>query len=114
MAVDMTPAELLRMRLGESYPEGGSASDTLFTDAEIETIIKMAPSSGRAAFEGWRVKAAKLSTLVDTTEGNTSRKFSQSLANAEKMMRQWSRSGDGATEGRARVGRIRRSDDQWY
>lgn len=109
----LSETDKLRQVLGEQVPEGGSAGDTLFTDIEIVDLIDSTPTSDRAALEGWRVKAAKLSSLVDTTEGNSQKKFSQLLANAMNMVKLYTRSSAGPTEGRSRVGRIVREPIEW-
>lgn len=107
-------SDRLRQLLGESIPDGGSAADTLFKDHEIEDLLERGLGDAEiAAYEGWRVKAAKLSSLVDNTEGNVQRKFSQLLSNAEKMVKMYLRSSSGPTEGRARVGRIKRDAVEW-
>ena len=105
--------EKLRALLGEPIPEDGTDKDTLFLNVEIEQLLESNPNLDRAAFEGWRIKAARYSSLVDTTEGNTQRKFSQLLANAHTMMKVYERDRSGPTEGRARVGRIIRPGVEW-
>lgn len=110
----LTDDERLRQLLGEQVPEGGHARDTLFSDLEIEDLLELTDSDvERAAYEGWRVKAAKLSSLVDNTEGNIQRKFSQLLDNAETMLKVYQRSSSGPTEGRTRIGRIVRPGVEW-
>ena len=109
----LTNDEKLRQFLGEMIPDDGADSDTLFLDVEIEQLLADNPSLERAAYEGWRIKAAKLSSLVDTTEGNAQRKFSQLFANAESMIKTYQRSSGGPTEGRTRVGRISREAVEW-
>lgn len=110
----LTDAERLRQLLGESVPTVGGEADTLFSHEEIKDLLEMnAGDVERAAYEGWRVKAAKLSNLVDTTEGNSQRKFSQLHASAVEMVKHYGRSSGGSTEGRARVGRIRRPEIPW-
>jgi hypothetical protein len=109
----LTDSEKLRQLLGESVPSDGSEADTLFTDVEITEFLLEAPSIEKAAYEGWRVKAAKLSNLVDTTEGNSQKKFSQLLDNALEMVKMFQRSSEGATEGRTRVGKIKRPAVPW-
>lgn len=114
----LTSSEKLRQLLGEQIPDGGTEADTLFTEEEIEDLLVSVPEGSedgmeRAAYSGWRVKAAKLSNLVDTTEGNVQRKFSQLLDNAQDMLKVYSRTSSGATEGRARVGRARRAGVEW-
>lgn len=109
----LTEDQKLRQLLGEDIPEGGVADDTLFSNAEIVDLIETNPNMDRAAYEGWRAKQARLASLVDTTEGNSQRKYSQLLTNAEKMVASYRRSSEGATEGRTRIGRIRRAGVEW-
>lgn len=96
----------LRALLGESITEDTSEGDTLFTNEEIANLVASNPSVERAAYEGWRIKAARLGNLVDTTEGNSQRKFGQLLDNALNMVKLYQRSSEGPTEGRTRIGRI--------
>lgn len=104
----------LRALLGEDIPEDGSASDTLFTNAEIQSYLDANPGNiERAAYDGWRVKAARLANLVDTTEGNVQRKFSQLSTNAEAMVKVYLHAVDGPIEGRTRVGRAVRPGVEW-
>ena len=101
----------LRGLLGERIPSGGNESDTMFSDVELQEMLDKANQDmDRAAYEGWRAKAAEFANLVDTTEGNYSRKFGQLLDNANTMARLYSRAG-GSVEGRTRIGRIRRAED---
>lgn len=103
----------LRQLLGEDIPDGGTDEDTMFTDQEIIDLLDSNPDVERAAYEGWRAKAARFASLVDTTEGNSQKKFSQLLDNAESMVKLYLRSSVGPTEGRTRVGRIRRPGVEW-
>lgn len=98
----------LRLLLGEQIPEGGDEADTLFTDEQLEEWIDESGDVERAALDGWRAKAAHFANLVDVTEGASSRAMSDLLTNAEKMVRIYLRSSGGPTEGRVRIGRIRR------
>lgn len=103
----ITDAERLRALLGEEIIPGSVATDTLFSDAQITDLLLQAGNNlDRAAFEGWRIKAASLANLVDVTDGNASRAMSDLLSNAEKMVRFYQRSSAGPTEGRTRIGRI--------
>jgi hypothetical protein len=105
-----TDQERVRRLLGESIPEGGSESDTLFTDAEIDDFLLLGGNNlERATYEGWRAKAARLSDLVNITEGNASRAMSDAHKHALDMVKQFARSAGGPTEGRTRIGKIRRS-----
>lgn len=110
----LTDNEKLRQLLGEQVPASGSELDTLFTDEEIQDFLTEFPDMDRAAYEGWRAKAAKLSSLVDNTEGNVQRKFSQLLDNALDMTKMYYRSSGGPTEGRTRIGRAKRDPVQWH
>lgn len=106
----ITDVDRLRDLLGEGIPEGGDESDTLFTDEKINDLLLSAGNDvERAAYEGWRVKAARLSDLVDITEGNASRAMSDAHAHALDMIKHYQRASGGPTEGRTRIGRIRRS-----
>lgn len=109
----LTDTDRLRSLLGEDIPRDGKDSDTLFSEEEIQDLLVRFGDMERAAYEGWRVKAARLSNLVDTTEGNVQRKFSQLLAGAQDMMKSYSRSSSGATDGRTRIGRAVRPGVEW-
>lgn len=109
----LTDNERLRSLLGEDVPVDGSAAETLFSDEEIDDLLNRFSDMERAAYEGWRVKAARLSNLVDNTEGNIQRKFSQLLDNALDMQKGYLRSSSGPTEGRTRIGRTVRPPIQW-
>lgn len=105
----LSDAERVRQLLGESIPTGGDASDTLFTDEEIDSLLADSNNDvERSAYEGWRAKAAKVANLVDVTEGNASRAMSDLHAHALDMVKLYARSSAGPTEGRTRIGRIRR------
>jgi hypothetical protein len=108
-----TDADRLRALIGESIPPGGEDVDTLFTEAEIQDILDQSDDVERAAYEAWREKAAKLANLVDTTEGNSQKKFSQLLDNANDMIKLYLRSSGGPTEGRTRIGRLTRPGVEW-
>ena len=110
----LDPDERLRQQLGEMIPGGGSDADTLFSDDEIDDLLEQYPDMDLAVYEGWKIKAAKLSNLVDTTEGNSQRKFSQLLTNATTMLKTLSK-GPGSEDlgGRSRVGKIKRPPVPW-
>jgi hypothetical protein len=71
--------EGLRLRLAEKIPEPGSASDTIAASSSLL----------QATVLGWQMKAAELSRLVDTEEGDSKRKLSQRYTQAEKMVKVW-------------------------
>jgi len=106
----LSNAQRVRSLLGESIPSGGRASDTMFSDAQIEDFLTLANDDvERAAYEGWRAKAANFANLVDVTEGNASRSFSDLLDNANSMVKLFAKSSGGSTEGKTRIGKIVRS-----
>ena len=109
----LSQAAQLRALLGEDIPDGGTAADTLFKDEEIQNFISTTNDLERAAYEGWRVKAARLSNLVDTTDGNIQRKFSQLLDHANDMIKVYVHASGGPTEGRTRMGRAVRPGVEW-
>ena len=96
----------LRLLIAEPIPPDGTEDDTLFTDAQLQLWIDASPNIERAAHDGWRTKAGLFANLVSVTDGAASREFSDLLTNAIRMVSLYSRSSQGATEGRARVGRI--------
>lgn len=88
---------------------GETGSEPLFTDGEIQDLLDGADGdTERAAYEGWRAKAAKFADLVDVTEGNASRAMSDLHDHALKMVSLYARASAGPTEGRTRIGKIRR------
>jgi hypothetical protein len=109
----LKPTAKLRSLLGEDIPKGGSDEDTMFADAEIQDYLDGNPNIERAAYEGWRVKLARLSNLVDTTEGNAQKKYSQLRDAALEQVKLYSKSSGGPTEGRTRVGQIKRPAVEW-
>jgi len=109
MATDEEVANL-RLLLGERIPAGGTETDTMFSDQELEVLIDGSPSLEVASYEGWRMKAANFANLVNVTDGAASREFSDLLDNALNMVKLYSRSSSGPTEGRTRIGKIKRGD----
>jgi hypothetical protein len=103
--VALTDAQQLRALLGEDIPVGGVDTDTLFTDAEITEMLSTFITPVAAEGYGWKVKAAKLSNLVDIVEGSTSRDQSQAFEHAVKMAEQF---GGAGMRGPARIHRISR------
>lgn len=105
-----TAADQLRDLLGETIPEGGEASDTLFTQEQIEDYLLAADGDlNVAALSGWRVKSAALANLVDVTDGAASRSMGQLLDNALKQVKIYEGAVLGPSEGRTRIGRIVRT-----
>jgi hypothetical protein len=72
----VTDAERLRALIGETIPPGGTASDTLLTEDQVTDLLDRYGTPELAQIEGWAIKAAALSTLVDTVEGSSIRKHS--------------------------------------
>lgn len=72
----LTDAERLRAFLGESIPPGGTASDTLFSEDQINDLLERYGTPAAAQSEGLLWKAAMLSTMVTTVEGSSQRKLS--------------------------------------
>lgn len=104
-----SPAEKLRLFLSEKIPQGGSDTDTYFSDAEIENILEDTDGDvRRAAYIGWQAKAAYYADLVTVSEGNAIRQMSDAYDHAIKMVKQFGDSGSLLTSGRTRIGRIRR------
>lgn len=101
------PEDKLRLLLGEVIPEGGSDSDTYFSDVQIGDLLTEAQGNVRiAAYEGWRMKAAHYADLITVTEGNAMRQMSDLHKHALDMVKHFATSTDGPTFGRTRVGRI--------
>lgn len=108
-----TPALIteVRLRIGESLPEGGGAADTLFSDAQVAAWITEAESINHAIISGWEAKLAQWSNLVDVNDGASSRKLGDLMLHGEKMIAYYQRKlsqgpGDGTARSRSRVGRI--------
>lgn len=93
------PNELLRIYLGEVIPEGGSDTDTMFTDAEITAFLDDTADTFAAAALGWNAKAANLAHLVDMAEGSSRRSFSQRWENAIKMAEYYTAQSGGSSSG---------------
>lgn len=103
----MTPMDRLRLLLDDEAPTDGS--DPQFSDEQLQAILEGAGNDPeRAAADGWVMKAAKYAALVDVTEGNASRAMSDMQAHALNMVKLFQKSTPGPTEGRTRIGRIRR------
>ena len=107
----ISDVDRLRGLLSEVIPPGGSATETLFSDEQIQDFLDMADNDlDRAAYEGWRRKAAEFANLVNVTEGNSARDMSDLHKNALEMIAHYSRARAGPTEGRTRIGRIVRTE----
>lgn len=93
-----TPAEQLRELLGERIPAGGTDADTLFSDDQIDDLLTRNATMNEAAHEGWRIKAAELSDLVDTAEGTSKRAMSDLHKHAIAMIESYAGGAGGATQ----------------
>lgn len=105
LAADITT---LRLKIGESIPAGGTESDTLFTDGQINVWLDGNDTMDGAALEGWEAKLAALANLVSVTDGAASRELSDAFDHAAEMVSYYSKKLNGRS-GRARVGKIIRS-----
>jgi hypothetical protein len=103
----MDDTALLRKRVGESIPAGGTEADTLFTDVEIDDILDRNGGVTRTCMrEAWEMKAAALATLVTTAEGSSIRKLSDAFEHAQKMLTAYGGPSGGS---RTVISRINRS-----
>jgi hypothetical protein len=103
----LSRADLLRLRLAEQIPDGGSDADTLFTDEEIaEFLSETGGNLDAAAMRGWQAKAGKLAELSDVIEGNSTRKLSDLHEHALAQVKMYRDSLQGISAGRVRVGKI--------
>lgn len=114
--MNRTPDEQLRGLLGEAILAGGSASDTMFSAAEIEDLLEKGAlnnldySIEAAAYYGWLEKMANFSNLVTVNEGNASRELTELHRQAQRMVERYIGYAPTPSRGRARVGRISRDN----
>jgi hypothetical protein len=97
----ITEADRLRGLLNDVDPD-----NYVVSDEQIVDLLAESSDLERAALGGWRIKAAYYADLIDITEGNASRKMSQLHDHAMSMIKSYSASRSGPTEGRTRIGRI--------
>jgi hypothetical protein len=103
----ISDVDRLRGLIGEKIPDGDNETATQFSNTELEEmLISNGGDIERAAFEGWRHKAAKYADLVNVTEGNASRAMSDLHKHALDMMSAYAKSSSTLTQGRTRIGRI--------
>lgn len=95
----------LRMRIGERIPAGGTADDTMFSEAELQAIVNNNSTPDGAALEAWEAKRAELANLVNVTDGAASRALSDAFAHADDMVVYYTRKVNGRS-GRTRIGKI--------
>lgn len=108
----LTDAERLRQLLGERIPPGGVATDTMFTEEEIDEFLAQGSSMPNpieaAAYYGWQSKAAETANYVNVIEGNSSREMGELHRQALRMVAQYAGFVPAPGRGKAVVGRIRR------
>lgn len=103
----LTALDRLRLLIDDPVPLDGT--DPMFEDPVLLDVLAQAGDDPeRAAADAWVMKAAKYASMVDVTEGNASRAMSDLHAHALAMVKNFQKSSSGPTEGRTRIGRIRR------
>lgn len=107
----MSLVDQVRMNAGETIPEGGSASDTNFTDEQINDLLLLNNNLvNKTTAAVWRAKAALYAGLVDVQEGNSSRKMGSMVTAAQAQARFWAAQPEpSAAMGGTRIGVNRRS-----
>lgn len=109
----VTPADRLRTRVGEPIPLGGTAADTLFSDLEIRDLLfRNGDDVDDCMVEAWEIKAAKLSTLVDISEGDQRRSLSQAYTAALKQAEYFKKHDSSSSGPRTSIHRIDRGGFQ--
>lgn len=105
-----TAIDRLRRRIGETIPAGGSESDTMFTNAQLQDILDAVDGDlDKAALAGWEEKAAEYANLVTVAEGNSSRQMSDLHKNALTMVKHYRDvAGTVVTSQRVVIGKIQR------
>jgi len=97
----------LRQLIGEPIPAGGRATDTMYSDVEMQDFLDRAGNDlNRAAYIGWLAKAGVYANLVTTTEGNASRLNSDLRDHAMGMAKHYEGLLPLAVAGRTRIGKI--------
>lgn len=107
--MNQSPAEHLRLLLGESITPGKTDADTMFSNEEIDDFLET--SSGdvfAAAFHGWVAKMGNYANLVTVNEGNAMRELTELHKAAKRMVDQYSGYAPTPGRGRAHIGNIRR------
>jgi hypothetical protein len=108
--VALTEQEWFRQMLGESIPTGGTDADTMFTDVQVQEFIDRGTSAEHSIYLGWQAKAAELSTMVNTTEGQTRLDMGVLFDHAMKQVAGWeAAAGVGGTGRGVRIKSLRRS-----
>jgi len=85
--MEVRDLDRLRDRLGERIPDGGSDADTLFTNYQLSDLLDRNDGVFEDALvEGWQIKVAEYSNLVDTTEGTSKRSMSDLRSQAQAIL----------------------------
>lgn len=112
--MNRSPQDRLRGLLGEAIPAGGSDTDTMFTDDEIDDLLEQGLAVNdvhqiqAAAYYGWLEKMANYANLVTVNEGNAMRELTELHRNAQRMVDRYIGYAETPSRGRARIGRISR------
>lgn len=110
--MNRTDDEQVRAKLGEAIPSGGSDTDTMFTDEEIQDFLELGNGKvNAAAYYGWIEKAANYANLVNVNEGNAARELGELHKQALRMADRYVGYVPTPSRGRARMGNIARQND---
>lgn len=110
----VTPLQHLRNLVGEPIPAGGTESDTMFSDQDLQDILDQQDVNGSAfaaAYYVWMQKAANYAKLVNVNEGNAARELGELQSHALRMADRYVGYVSTPSRGRARIGKIVRSRD---
>lgn len=110
MATQQDNIDEVRENIGEVIPDGGTEADTLFTNEQILKWIGDTSSLDAASLKGWKKKMADFANLANVTDGAASRTFGDLFDHARQMVALYTELAIGPTAGRARVGKIVRSE----
>lgn len=108
----VTDTSRLRRLLGETIPEGGDASNTMFSDEEVADFLDKGTRTNKdysveaAAYWGWQAKMAEFANLVNVNEGNAAREMGELHKAAKRMVDQFSGYVPTPSRGRARIGNV--------
>lgn len=105
--MNRTAQQRLRGKLGEAIPSGGSASETMFSDEEIEDFLEEGGGEVEAAsYYGWVEKAGNYAALVSVNEGNASREMTELHRHAMRMVDLYRGYVPTPGRGRTQIGKI--------
>lgn len=97
---------MVREALGETIPDSGTESDTLFTNEQVTGWLQNSVFLDAASYRGWLAKLALLVDLVNVTDGAASRELSDAHDHALAMVKLYAKLALGPASGRTRVGKI--------